>query len=82
MPASKAATAERALLLSLDGSCRMPIGAYARVLPEGRMHLTGLVARKDGSFMLQREVECLRSDAARAGRQPADGQPAGGVRVA
>ena len=67
-----AATAERALLLSLDGSCRTPIGAYARMLPEGRMHLTGLVARTDGTFQLRREVECLQADAARAGRELGD----------
>ena len=67
-----AATAERSLLLSLDGSCRTPIGAYARMLPEGRMHLTGLVARTDGSFQLRREVECLQSDAARAGQDLGD----------
>ena len=67
-----AATAERALLLSLDGSCRTPIGAYARLLPEGRMHLTGLVARTDGSFLLRREVECLQSDAAQAGQDLGD----------
>ena len=45
-------TAERALLAALDGSCRTPIGGYARLLPDGRLHLTGLVARADGSFML------------------------------
>ena len=72
-----AATAERALLLSLDGSCRTPIGAYARLLPEGRMHLTGLVARTDGSFLLRREVECLQSDAERAGQALGDELRAG-----
>lgn len=72
-----AATAERALLLSLDGSCRTPIGAYARLLPGGRMHLTGLVARTDGSFLLRREVECLQADAARAGQALGDELRAG-----
>ena len=62
-----AATAERALLGALDGSCATPIGAYARLLPEGRIHLAGLVARPDGSFLLKRSVECLRADGARAG---------------
>ncbi len=61
------ATAERALLGSLDGSCHTPIGAYARLLPGERMHLTGLVARADGSFVLRRELECAQSDAERAG---------------
>jgi hydroxymethylbilane synthase len=62
-----AATAERALLGTLDGSCHTPIGAHARLLPGERMRLTGLVARADGSFLLKRSVECLRSDGARAG---------------
>ena len=61
------AAAERALLGSLDGSCHTPIGAYARLMPEGRMHITGLVARPDGSFILRRTLECARADAARAG---------------
>jgi hydroxymethylbilane synthase len=61
------ATAERALLGSLDGSCHTPIGAYARLLPGGRMHLTGLVARADGTFVLRRALECAQSDAERAG---------------
>ena len=64
-----AADAERALLGSLDGSCHTPIGAYARLLPEGRMRLTGLVAAPDGSFVLKRHVECLRTDGARAGER-------------
>jgi hydroxymethylbilane synthase len=67
--ANCAAAAERALLGALDGSCNTPIGAYARMLPGGRMHLTGLVVRGDGSFLLRRTVECLRSDAARAGTE-------------
>ena len=46
-------TAERALLALLDGSCRTPIGGHARLLPGGELHLTGLVARADGSFLLK-----------------------------
>ncbi len=42
--AKAAATAERALLGALDGSCRTPIGGYARLLADGSLHLTGLVA--------------------------------------
>ena len=62
-----AAAAERALLGALDGSCHTPIGAHADSLPDGRMLLTGLVARADGSFLLKHSVECGRADAARAG---------------
>jgi hydroxymethylbilane synthase len=50
------ATAERALLVELDGSCRTPIGCHARFLPNGHLHLTGLVARADGAFLLKRSI--------------------------
>jgi hydroxymethylbilane synthase len=46
--------AERGLLAALDGSCRTPIGGYARLV-EGELRLTGLVAREDGSFLLKAE---------------------------
>jgi hydroxymethylbilane synthase len=62
------ATAERALLGSLDGSCRTPIGAHARLLPDGTVRLTGLVARPDGSFMLKRTIGADARDAGRLGR--------------
>ena len=62
------ATAERALLGSLDGSCRTPIGAHARLLPDGTVRLTGLVARPDGSFVLKRTVRGAAKDAGRLGR--------------
>lgn len=62
------ATAERALLAELDGSCRTPIGGHARILADGMLHLTGLVARPDGTFLIRREAVGARSDAARLGR--------------
>uniref|UniRef100_A0A8J4HAS3 Porphobilinogen deaminase n=1 Tax=Acidicaldus sp. TaxID=1872105 RepID=A0A8J4HAS3_9PROT len=68
LEAKAVATAERALLATLDGSCRTPIGGYAVVLPEGRLRLTGLVAREDGSFLLKRSLEGGWADAARLGR--------------
>ncbi|MBV9783436.1 MAG: hydroxymethylbilane synthase [Acidisphaera sp.] len=67
-PEAKAvATAERALLAALDGSCRTPIGGHARLLPDGALHLIGLVARPDGSFLLKRSLHGAASDAARIG---------------
>jgi len=59
--------AERALLAALDGSCRTPIGGHARLLPGGRLRLTGLVARADGSFLLKRTEEGAAADAVRIG---------------
>ena len=65
-------TAERALLASLDGSCRTPIGGHARLLAGAGggpavLHLTGLVARADGSFLLKRSLTGAPVDAARLG---------------
>jgi hydroxymethylbilane synthase len=62
-------TAERALLAALDGSCRTPIGGHARLLSDGSLHLTGLVARADGSFLLKRTLQGDPKDAARLGRE-------------
>jgi hydroxymethylbilane synthase len=72
-PVAKAVSnAERALLAALDGSCATPIGGYARKLSGDRLHLTGLVARADGSFLLRRAMECSFADAARAGTELGD----------
>jgi hydroxymethylbilane synthase len=69
-PASRtAATAERAMLAALDGSCRTPIGAHAQLLPNGDLTLTGLVARADGSFLLQRTMTGTSADASRIGTE-------------
>ena len=69
-PEAKAvSTAERAMLAELDGSCRTPIGGYARLLPNGELHLTGLVARTDGSFLLKRALHGHCGDAARIGAE-------------
>ena len=61
------ATAERAVLAALDGSCRTPIGAHARLLPDGGLTLTGLIARADGSFLLRRTLSGPAADAGRIG---------------
>lgn len=69
-PAARAvSTAERAMLAELDGSCRTPIGGHARFMRDGRLHLTGLVARADGSFLLKRSLHGLAGDAARIGAE-------------
>jgi hydroxymethylbilane synthase len=67
-----AATAERALLGSLDGSCRTPIGANAVLNPDGSLTLTGLVARADGTFLLKRTLTGPSTDAQRLGRDLGD----------
>jgi hydroxymethylbilane synthase len=67
--AAAVSAAERALLGTLDGSCRTPIGGHAQWLPDGQMLLTGLVARADGSFLLKRKLWGARADAAAMGRE-------------
>lgn len=62
-----AATAERALLGALDGSCRTPIGAHAVLADDGALHLTGLVARPDGTFLVRRSAAGAAKDAASLG---------------
>ena len=62
-------TAERALLRALDGNCRTPIGGYARLMEGGGLHLTGLVARPDGTFLLKRSLHGAACDAARIGAE-------------
>ncbi len=67
--AKAVSTAERALLAALDGSCRTPIGGHARLLDNGDLHLTGLVARGDGTFLLKRSATGGIADAARLGAE-------------
>jgi hydroxymethylbilane synthase len=62
------------MLAVLDGNCRTPIGGHARMLPVRAgetplVHLTGLVARADGSFLLKRSLHGPASDAARIGAE-------------
>jgi hydroxymethylbilane synthase len=67
-PASRdAVAAERAMLEVLDGSCRTPIAALARVDGD-RLALKGLVAKPDGSRVVSGAREGAASDAARLGR--------------
>jgi hydroxymethylbilane synthase len=66
--ARSVSTAERAMLAELDGSCRTPIGGYARFVSPHALTLTGLIARADGSFLLRRTVTGSPTDAARLGR--------------
>jgi len=62
------ATAERAMLALLDGSCATPIGGHARMQVDGTLLLTGLVARADGSFLIKRSLQGLPGDAELLGR--------------
>ena len=61
-----ALAAERAFLAVLDGSCRTPIGGYARV-SGGVVHFHGLIAKTDGSEVQSVSREGRRSDAVKLG---------------
>jgi hydroxymethylbilane synthase len=54
---ARATTAcERALLLGLGGGCQVPIGAFAEV-KNGKLVLTAIVGRPDGSELLRERAE-------------------------
>jgi hydroxymethylbilane synthase len=61
-----AVTAERAFLAVLDGSCRTPIGGHARV-SAGAVRFRGLIAKPDGSAVLEALREGRCEDAAALG---------------
>ncbi len=63
------AAAERALLAALDGSCRTPIGGHARCDADGTLHLTGLLARADGTYLDRRRIAGPAGEAARLGAE-------------
>jgi hydroxymethylbilane synthase len=63
-----AIAAERAFLATLDGSCRTPIAALARVDGD-RVELEGLVARPDGTAVIRVRESAVIADAARLGEE-------------
>jgi hydroxymethylbilane synthase len=67
-PTRIAVTAERALLASLDGSCRTPIAALAEITKD-RLSLRGLIALPDGSEYHRETVEGPAAQAAELGRK-------------
>lgn len=67
-PTARRVEAERALLASLDGSCRTPIGALAEFEPGGALRLRALIARPDGAAIWRTERRGLADDAAAMGR--------------
>jgi hydroxymethylbilane synthase len=55
LPTRLAVTAERGLLLVLEGSCKVPIAGHAR-LQDGRITLRGLVANLSGSVVIADQI--------------------------
>jgi hydroxymethylbilane synthase len=64
-PSRLAVLAERTLLSRLEAGCAAPVGAHARIA-DGRLHLTAVVLRTDGSAQLRRSTSIETPDAAGA----------------
>ena len=60
---------ERAMLAALDGSCRTPIGGLAEITGNGDLTLRGLVARPDGSELIDTTRNGPSADAENLGRE-------------
>jgi hydroxymethylbilane synthase len=61
-------TAERAMLEVLDGSCRTPIAGLAEVAAGGTLTLRGLIARPDGTELIETARQGAAADADAIGR--------------
>jgi hydroxymethylbilane synthase len=55
-PSEAAARAERAMLNTLEGGCRVPVGAFG-MLKDSKVRLRGLVASPDGTLLYRGEAE-------------------------
>ncbi|TAK04333.1 MAG: hydroxymethylbilane synthase, partial [Candidatus Manganitrophaceae bacterium] len=64
-------TAERALLIRLEGGCQVPIAGYATLSRE-EITLEGRVATLDGREVLREQQRAPISDASRLGTQVAE----------
>lgn len=67
-PTTIALTAERAFLAELDGSCRTPIAAHARIGNDGTLSLHGMILKPDGSEMHETRRTGVVEDAEMIGR--------------
>ncbi len=75
----RAVTAERAVLSSLGGGCRVPIGAWART-EGGRMVLDAMVAMPDGSRLVRAQASGKPDQAEEVGLGLAEDLAAQGAR--
>lgn len=70
--AATCVAAERALLRSLDGSCRTPIAAHARYEGQGGLHLRAEILLPDGSRHFSAERNGAQGDAEKLGLDAGD----------
>jgi len=59
-------TAERAMNLTLQGGCQVPIGSFA-LLNNDQLYLRGLVASVDGKQVIRKEITGHKDDAEKLG---------------
>ena len=69
--ALRALTAERALTVALEASCRTPVAAHAE-LHEGELHLSGFVGLPDGSHWIRDSLAIGAGHASQLGTALAD----------
>ena len=69
----QAVTAERAMLATLGGSCRVPIGGHAAVDKAEVLILSGIVATPDGRQVISEKAEGQASSAEQLGVRVAKG---------
>jgi hydroxymethylbilane synthase len=55
-PSARAVRAERAMLNTLEGGCRVPVGALGEVVAGGKLWLRGVVASTDGALLYRAEA--------------------------
>lgn len=61
-------TAERAFLAALDGSCRTPIAAHAKLV-DGQLHLQGRLLDDDGRWLAQAQGADMPANASALGEK-------------
>lgn len=71
-PTHQAVVAERSLLHSLRGGCLAPIGAASRIEDDGRLHLSAVVLRSDGSERLFAHASAEPTEALELGHRVAE----------
>ena len=71
--------AERAVNARLEGSCHVPLAAYAELPGDGSVHLRALVASRDGRRVVRAEGRAPRAEGPRLGTELADDMLARGA---
>jgi len=68
----RAVEAERAFARKLGANCHTPIAAYARVQPDGKLAIDGMVSSSDGRMLLRSQLVSDGSEPERVGENLAD----------